>query len=147
MRTQTEDIVLSQGTESVETSTGQNPTRSDGSADYSSDILLNATLAALKDEKAEEIISVGLHDKSQIADFMVICSGRSSRQVSAIAEKLADVLKQRFGIISRIEGKDQGDWALIDAGDVIVHIFRPEVREFYQLEKLWMDPGQIPAKD
>lgn len=69
---------------------------------------------------------------------MVICSGRSTRQVAAIAEKLVDRLKQEFGRLSRVEGKDAGDWVLIDTGDVIVHIFRPEVREFYQLEKMWL---------
>ncbi len=73
-----------------------------------------------------------------MADHMVIATGRSSRQVSAISEKLADRLKQSLGLIVRTEGKDLGDWVLIDAGDVVVHVFRPEVREFYQLEKMWM---------
>jgi len=69
---------------------------------------------------------------------MVIASGRSSRQVSAISEKLVDRLKHAAGIVARTEGRDIGDWVLIDAGDVIVHVFRPEVRDFYQLEKMWM---------
>ena len=69
---------------------------------------------------------------------MVIASGRNARQVAAIAEHLIDKLKQDLGLIARIEGKDTGDWVLIDTDDVIVHIFRPEVREFYQLEKMWM---------
>ncbi|GHG14629.1 ribosomal silencing factor RsfS [Paracoccus aerius] len=73
-----------------------------------------------------------------MADHMVIASGRSSRQVGAIAEKLADRIKQLTGRTPRIEGKDTGDWVLIDTDDVIVHVFRPEVREFYQLEKMWM---------
>ena len=68
---------------------------------------------------------------------MVIASGRSSRQVASIAEKLADRLKADHRVLVRMEGKDLGDWVLIDAGDVIVHVFRPEVREFYQLEKMW----------
>ena len=72
---------------------------------------------------------------------MVICSGRSSRQVAAIAEKLVDRLKTEFGRSCKIEGKEQGDWVLIDAADVVVHVFRPEVREFYQLEKMWMPSG------
>jgi ribosome-associated protein len=72
-----------------------------------------------------------------MADHMVIASGRSSRQVSSIAEKLADRLKQDHGISVRMEGKDHGDWVLVDSGDVVVHLFRPEVREFYQLEKMW----------
>ena len=72
-----------------------------------------------------------------MADQMVIASGRSSRQVGAMAQKLLDRLKERFRISARVEGRDTGDWVLIDAGDVVVHIFRPEVREFYQLEKMW----------
>ncbi len=74
---------------------------------------------------------------------MVIASGRSSRQVASIAEKLAERLKQDFGRLVRIEGKDTGDWVLIDTDDVIVHIFRPEVREFYQLEKMWMPADSL----
>jgi ribosome-associated protein len=73
-----------------------------------------------------------------MADHMVIASGRSSRQVAAISEHLADRLKQDRGLVARMEGKELGDWVLIDAGDVIVHVFRPEVREFYQLEKMWL---------
>lgn len=73
-----------------------------------------------------------------MADHMVIATGRSSRQVAAIAEHLADRLKHDRGLIVRTEGKELGDWVLIDAGDVIVHVFRPEVRDFYQLEKMWM---------
>lgn len=72
-----------------------------------------------------------------MADHMVIASGRSTRQVASIAEKLAERVKHERGIVVRVEGKDVGDWVLIDAGDVIVHVFRPEVREFYQLEKMW----------
>ncbi|MDH5798390.1 MAG: ribosome silencing factor, partial [Paracoccaceae bacterium] len=98
----------------------------------SSEILLERILSSLDDDKAEDVVTIDLRGKSEIADHMVICSGRSSRQVSGIAEKLTDRLKQEFGVISRVEGKDQGDWVLIDAGDVIVHVFRPEVREFYQ---------------
>lgn len=73
-----------------------------------------------------------------MADHMVIASGRSARQVGAIAEKLADRYKQLTGRTARIEGKDTGDWVLIDTNDVVVHVFRPEVRDFYQLEKMWM---------
>lgn len=99
--------------------------------------LLSLVLASLDDDKAEEIVSIPLAGKSEMADHMVIASGRSSRQVAAISEKLADRLKSEFGIVPRIEGRELGDWVLIDAGDVIVHVFRPEVREFYQLEKMW----------
>ncbi|MDH3264487.1 MAG: ribosome silencing factor [Paracoccaceae bacterium] len=106
--------------------------------DVSSDKLLETILASLEDDKAEEIVAIDLRGKSSIADHMVICSGRSSRQVAAISEKLVERLKHDLGRPCRVEGKDAGDWVLIDAGDVVVHVFRPEVREFYQLEKMWM---------
>lgn len=89
-------------------------------------------------------MSISLAGKSQMADHMVVASGRSSRQVGAIAEKLADRLKAERGLIVRMEGKDLGDWVLIDAGDVIVHVFRPEVRDFYQLEKMWAPEAARP---
>jgi ribosome-associated protein len=89
-------------------------------------------------------VQIDLRGRSDVADYMVICSGRSSRQVAAIAEKLADRLKQAVRHFSaKMEGKETGDWVLIDAGDVIVHVFRPEVREFYQLEKMWLPAGQV----
>ena len=75
-----------------------------------------------------------------MSDYMVIASGRSSRQVGAIAEKLIERLKERFRITPRSEGKETGDWVLIDANDVVVHVFRPEVRDFYQLERMWQVP-------
>ena len=108
--------------------------------DISSEDLLARVIASLEDDKAEEIVQIDLRGRSEMADYMVICSGRSTRQVAAISEKLVDRLKQETGRLCRIEGKDTADWVLIDAGDVIVHVFRPEVREFYQLEKMWM-PG------
>ncbi len=106
-----------------------------------SESLLDRILTSLEEDKAEEIVKIDLRGKSEIADYMVIASGRSTRQVAAIAQHLTDNLKQDFGVISKIEGKDAGDWVLIDAGDAIVHVFRPEVREFYQLEKMWLTPG------
>jgi len=111
----------------------------------SSKDLLARILSSLDDDKAEDVVSIDLRGKSEIADFMVICSGRSSRQVAAIADKLTERLKQSFGWMSKVEGKDQGDWVLIDARDVIVHVFRPEVREFYQLEKMWVSPASTAA--
>ncbi|MGR3792861.1 ribosome silencing factor [Vannielia litorea] len=99
--------------------------------------MLAHILKSLEDDKAEEIVTIDLAGKSTIADHMVICSGRSTRQVAAISEKLVDRLKQDFGTQCKVEGKDAGDWVLIDTGDVIVHVFRPEVRDFYQLEKMW----------
>ena len=100
--------------------------------------LLSVVLASLEDDKAEDIVTIPLAGKSEMADHMVIATGRSSRQVGSIAEKLAERLKHDHALVVRMEGKDLGDWVLIDAGDVIVHVFRPEVREFYQLEKMWM---------
>ena len=110
------------------------------------DALLKFILASLEDDKAEDVVSIPLSGKSQMADHMVVASGRSSRQVGAMAEHLADRLKHESGLICRTEGKDLGDWVLIDAGDVIVHVFRPEVREFYQLEKMWLSPEQAAAR-
>lgn len=92
----------------------------------------------LSGDKAEELVQIDLRGKTSIGDFMVVCSGRSTRQVSALAQNLMDRLKRDFGRASRVEGKEAGDWVLIDTGDVIVHIFRPEVRDFYQLEKMWL---------
>jgi len=110
-----------------------------------SDTLLRAVLASLDDDKAEDVVQIDLRGKSEMGDWMVIASGRSTRQVGAMAEKLADRIKSEFGLASKREGKETGDWVLIDTGDVIVHIFRPEVREFYQLEKMWMPSGASTA--
>lgn len=107
---------------------------------YTADELLARVLASLDDDKAEDVVQIDLRGRSDVADYMVICSGRSTRQVAAISEKLADRLKQEFRLVAKMEGKETGDWVLIDAGDVIVHVFRPEVRDFYQLEKMWL-PG------
>jgi ribosome-associated protein len=94
-------------------------------------------LQSLDDDQAQEVVSIPLTGKSNIADHMVIASGRSTRQVASMAVKLADKIKQRFGRNVRIEGLPAADWVLIDADDVIVHIFRPEVRNFYNLERMW----------
>ena len=99
----------------------------------------------LEDGKAEEIVTLDLRGKTSIADHMVIASGRSSRQVASMAAKLADKIKQQFGKIARVEGLPVADWVLIDADDVIVHLFRPEVRTFYNLERMWAF-GDEPAK-
>lgn len=107
--------------------------------------LLDIILTSLDDDKAEDVTVIDLKGKSEMADHMVIASGRSTRQVTAISEKLVDRLKQELGLVSKVEGKDTGDWVLIDTGDVVVHVFRPEVREFYQLEKMWLAPGQQAA--
>jgi ribosome-associated protein len=114
-------------------------------SEFTPDQILAAVLHSVDDDKAEDIVQIDLRGRSDVADYMVICSGRSSRQVGAIAEKLADRLKQAFGINVKMEGKETGDWVLIDAADVIVHVFRPEVRDFYQLEKMWLPAGQVAA--
>ena len=103
-----------------------------------SDKVLAAVLENLAENKAEDVVQIDLRGKTSVCDHMVICSGRSSRQVASISEKLVDMLKARFGLLAKTEGKESGDWVLIDSGDVVIHVFRPEVREFYQLEKMWM---------
>ncbi|HRX36590.1 MAG TPA: ribosome silencing factor [Aestuariivirga sp.] len=94
-------------------------------------------LAQLDDAKAEQIITIPLDDKTAIADTMVVASGRSNRHVGAIADQLVEKLKEAGHRNLKVEGMPQCDWVLVDAGDVVVHIFRPEVRSFYNLEKLW----------
>jgi ribosome-associated protein len=108
-----------------------------------SETLLARVLASVEDDKAENVVMIDLRGRSDMADYMVICEGRSSRQVASISEKLADRMKQEFGMVCRMEGKETGDWVLIDTGDVIVHVFRPEVREFYDLEKMWQPGGHM----
>lgn len=108
--------------------------------------LLSLILTSLEDDKAEDVVAINLRGKSEMADHMVIASGRSSRQVSAIAEHLVDKLKSDMNRLCRVEGKSAGDWVLIDCGDAVVHLFRPEVREFYQLEKLWSPETAVAEK-
>jgi ribosome-associated protein len=108
------------------------PQPSDGS-----EPLHDLILSSLDDDQAVDTISIPLTGKSSIADFMVIASGRSTRQVASMANKLVDRIKAETGRRSRIEGLPTADWVLIDAGDVIVHLFRPEVRSFYNLERMW----------
>ncbi len=97
--------------------------------------LLGRIIASLEDGKAENIVTIDLAGKTLIADYMVVASGRSARQVTSLAEHLIEVLPKKWR--ASVEGKAQGDWVLIDAGDVIVHIFRPEIRAHYNLEKMW----------
>jgi ribosome-associated protein len=94
-------------------------------------------LDSLEEDQAQDVVSIPLEGKSSIADFMIIASGRSTRQVAAIATKLAERLKAAGFGSPRIEGLPAADWVLIDAGDVVVHLFRPEVRSFYNLERMW----------
>jgi ribosome-associated protein len=99
--------------------------------------ILTTVLDSLSDAKAEDIVSIDIEGKTSIGDHMVIASGRSQRHVGAIADQLRDKLKGHGVQQLRVEGLPHCDWVLIDAGDVIVHIFRPEVRQFYNLEKMW----------
>lgn len=101
------------------------------------DAMHEMILAQLDADQAVETISIPLAGKSSIADHMVIASGRSTRQVASMAAKIAERIKLEFGRQARIEGLPTADWVLIDAGDVIVHLFRPEVRSFYNLERMW----------
>jgi ribosome-associated protein len=94
-------------------------------------------LHSLDEDQAQDVVSIPLEGKSSIADHMVIASGRSTRHVAAIAGKLAERLKKEARVSVRTEGLPAADWVLIDAGDVVVHLFRPEVRSFYNLERMW----------
>ncbi len=120
------------------------PARPSGPADVAA--LHALIMKSLDDDQAVEALSIPLAGKSAIADHMVIASGRSSRQVASMATKLADKIKQEFGKIVRIEGLPVADWVLIDADDVIVHLFRPEVRSFYNLERMWAFGDEKDAK-
>ena len=97
----------------------------------------------LEDEKLNEIVVIPLKGKSQEADYMIVASGRSARQVTSVSEKLIQSLKSNHGIFSRVEGLEGAFWVLVDAGDILIHIFRPEVRDYYQLEKMWSIPSEF----
>ncbi len=99
--------------------------------------LLELVLQSLDDDQAQDVVAIPLAGKSEIADYMIVASGRSNRQVAAIAEKLAERIKHGGFGASRIEGLPAADWVLVDAGDIICHVFRPEVRTFYNLERMW----------
>jgi ribosome-associated protein len=101
---------------------------------------LNTVLASLEDSKAENIVPIDIQGKSSLGDHMVIASGRSHRHVAAVADHLLKALKDAGFGAARVEGLASADWVLIDSGDVIVHVFRPEVRDFYNLEKMWLAP-------
>ena len=99
--------------------------------------LHDLVLRSLDDDQAQDVVTIPLSGKSSIADHMVIASGRSTRQVASMAQKLTERIKQDLGRNVRVEGLPVADWVLIDADDVIVHLFRPEVRSFYNLERMW----------
>ena len=105
--------------------------------DTPADRLLALVLEQLDEDQAQDLVAIPLAGKSSIADHMIIASGRSTRQVAAMAQKLAEKIKQGGFGNARLEGLPAADWVLIDAGDVVVHLFRPEVRTFYNLERMW----------
>ena len=107
--------------------------------------ILETVLESLDDSKAENIVTLDIQGKSALADYMVIASGRSQRHVNAVADHLLSAIKDAGLGASRVEGLSSADWILIDTGDVIVHVFRPEVREFYQLEKMWSEDNAAEA--
>ncbi len=106
--------------------------------------LAEALSKALEDDKAEDLTFIDLQGKSSLADFMIIASGRSGRHVSALASHVAQEAKRLTGRTPSVEGMANADWVLIDTGDVIIHLFRPEVREFYNLEKIWVSDPASP---
>ncbi len=122
----------------------ERPSVPERSSDEAIEALHKLVLESLDDDQAVDTISIPLAGKSSIADHMVIASGRSTRQVASMASKLAERIKGETGRPARIEGLPNADWVLIDAGDVIVHLFRPEVRSFYNLERMWSF-GDAPA--
>ncbi|WP_406858679.1 ribosome silencing factor [Alsobacter sp. KACC 23698] len=114
-----------------------------GSVEPNDDATLPLVLGLLDDAKAEDTVSIDLTGKTSLADAMIVTSGRSNRHVGSIADRVIEGLKERGRKDIRVEGMPHCDWVLIDAGDVIVHVFRPEVRHFYNLEKMWS--GDRPA--
>jgi ribosome-associated protein len=110
---------------------------------HGSEALLAQVLAWLDEAKAENVVTIDIKNKSSLGDYMVIASGRSDRHVGAVAEQIQRKLKEEGHGKARIEGQDQCDWVIVDIGDIIVHVFRPEVREFYNLEKMWS--GERPS--
>jgi ribosome-associated protein len=113
------------------------------------DALLKLVLTSLDDDKAEDVSTISLAGKSSVADYLVIASGRSTRQVATMAQHLRDKIKASGRRVPSVEGLERADWVLVDAGDVVAHLFRPEVRSFYNLEKMWsadLTPTAEPAK-
>lgn len=105
--------------------------------DHDAETLAKLVFTSLDDSKAEEIVTIDIRDKSSLADVMIVASGRSHRHVGAIADRLVQELEEKGVRNIRVEGLPHCDWVLLDIGDVLVHIFRPEVRGFYNLEKMW----------
>tara|TARA_R110002096_G_scaffold91303_4_gene206613 strand:+ start:242 stop:637 length:396 start_codon:yes stop_codon:yes gene_type:complete len=123
----------------------ETPSVTDLHSTVSSDVLLKTAQTCLDENKAEEIVSIDLAGKSGIADHIVIANGRSQRQVSALCAYVVKSFKELGHRDILVQGLEQSDWVLIDAGDIIVHIFRPEVRSFYNLDKMWS--SELEAED
>jgi ribosome-associated protein len=112
------------------------------------DAASRVVLASLEDDKAEDILAIDIRDKSSFADMLVVASGRSARHVGALADHVMRKLKEAGVKDVRVEGLPQADWVLVDAGDVVIHLFRPEVRAFYNIEKIWAGapgPNAVPS--
>lgn len=114
--------------------------KSAGRGDDAADRALQVVLASLEDSKAEDIVTIDIVGKSALGDYMVVVSGRSNRHVAAICDHLLTDFKDEGLGSARVEGLETGDWVLIDTGDIIVHVFRPEIREFYNIERMWAAP-------
>ena len=136
-----EGLTLSLNIQAADAANNVSPSQN-GEFKKSSDALLNCIIKSLSENKAEDITTIDLRGRTSIGDYMIVASGTSTRLVSSISQKLVDTLKTDHRRISKVEGKDAGDWVLIDTGDIIVHVFRPEVREFYQIEKMWVPMDQ-----
>ena len=109
------------------------------------DVAAEIVLRSLDDDKAEDVVSIDVRGRSSLADRLIVASGRSQRHVGALAEHLVKKLREAGGAELQVEGLPQCDWVLVDAGDLIVHLFRPEVRSFYDIEKIWAAPGKPAA--
>ncbi len=116
------------------------PVKTSKTADIAVEDVLQTVISCLEDSKAEDITTIDIQGKSALGDYMVVASGRSQRHVGAIADHLLRRLKSSGVRSARVEGQQHADWVLVDVGDVIIHLFRPEVRDFYGLEKMWQLP-------
>lgn len=109
------------------------------------EVAAEIVLRSLDDDKAEDVVSIDVRGRSSLADRLIVASGRSQRHVGALAEHLVKKLREAGGAELQVEGMPQCDWVLVDAGDLIVHLFRPEVRSFYEIEKMWAAPAKPAA--
>ncbi|MEQ1707418.1 MAG: ribosome silencing factor [Terricaulis sp.] len=126
------------------TRAGKKPTKDRPRPGIDVDAATQVVMASLEDDKAEEIVTIDIRGKSSFADMLVVASGRSTRHVAALADHVLRKLKESGVKDVRVEGLPSADWVLVDAGDVVIHLFRPEVRAFYNIEKIWAG-GPVPA--